>query len=200
MMPALLISMSSDSTWLAAAWICAALVTSSLSGVTRSSGWASGWRAQAYTRLAPLARASAASACPMPRLAPVTRTTLSSTVMPVAPVVSVATASQIGSGRQPLFEGLRSRCQRPGGGEIGPKRRRVGEPLEHRSLVGVGTEHFDRQRFVSGGDVVTALVGLGDLLAGQLVARDADHVALGVGVPCGQPQRRAPAEDGGLVG
>src|SRR5262245_10728353 len=82
-MPALLISMSSDSTWSAAAWICAVLVTSRLRGVTRSSGWASGWRVPAYTRLAPLARASAASACPMPRLAPVTRTVLSLMVMPV---------------------------------------------------------------------------------------------------------------------
>jgi alkylation response protein AidB-like acyl-CoA dehydrogenase len=30
-------------------------------GVTRLSGWGSGWRVPAYTRLAPLARASAAS-------------------------------------------------------------------------------------------------------------------------------------------
>src|SRR3954453_18007375 len=81
-------------------------------------------------------------------------------------------ASQIGSGHQPLFEGLRSRCQRPGGGKIGLKRRQVGEPLEHRSLVGVATKHFDRQRLVSCGDVVAVLVGLGDLLAGQLVASD----------------------------
>src|SRR6266702_8201433 len=109
----------------------------------------------------------------MPRLAPVTRTTLSCTVMPVAPVslgCRLNRASQIWLGRQPLLEGLRSGCQRPGGGKIGPKRRQVGEPTEHRSLVGVATEHVDRQRFVSGGDVVTALVGLGDLLAGQLVA------------------------------
>src|SRR5215469_4396475 len=80
-MPALLISMSSDSTWSAAAWICAVLVTSRLRGVTRSCGWGSGRRVPAYTRLAPLARASAASACPMPRLAPVTRTVLSFMVM-----------------------------------------------------------------------------------------------------------------------
>jgi hypothetical protein len=30
------------------------------------------------------------------------------------------------------------------------KRRRAGEPLEHRSLVDVTTEHFDRQRLVAG--------------------------------------------------
>src|SRR6266566_6641818 len=96
-MPALLIRMSSGPAWLAAAWTCAVLVTSSIRGVTRASGWARGWRVPASTRLAPLARASAASACPMPRLAPVTRTVLSFMVMPVAPVVF----GVIGRGGQP---------------------------------------------------------------------------------------------------
>ncbi|MGZ3506574.1 MAG: hypothetical protein ACXWNK_15550 [Vulcanimicrobiaceae bacterium] len=36
-----------------------------------------GWRVPAYTRVAPLRKASSTSACPMPRLAPVTRTALS---------------------------------------------------------------------------------------------------------------------------
>src|SRR5262249_31393781 len=86
-MPALLMRMSSDSTWQAAAWICAGLVTSRASGVMRRSGWASGWRVPAYTRPAPLARASSASARPMPRLAPVTSTVLAAMVICVPPVL-----------------------------------------------------------------------------------------------------------------
>src|SRR5260370_532145 len=82
--------MSSDPIWSAAAWICAALVTSRVTGVIRGSGWASGWRVPAYTRVAPLARASATSACPMPRLAPVTRTVLSSIVTMMTISFSVA--------------------------------------------------------------------------------------------------------------
>src|SRR5215510_12214663 len=65
---------SRDSTCSTAPWICAAFVTSRVRGVTRPSGWARGRRVPAYTRLAPLLRASSTSACPMPRLAPVTRT------------------------------------------------------------------------------------------------------------------------------
>src|ERR1017187_6726809 len=87
-MPALLIRTSRDSTAPAAAWICAGLVTSSITGVTRLSGWARGWRVAAYTRLAPLFRASAASACPIPRLDPVTRTVLPAIAISVPPVVS----------------------------------------------------------------------------------------------------------------
>src|ERR1035438_3460356 len=75
-MPALLMRMSRESTISAAAWICALLVTSRISGVTRASGCARAWRVPAYTRRAPLFRASLTSACPMPRLAPVTRTVL----------------------------------------------------------------------------------------------------------------------------
>src|SRR6266849_1444801 len=60
--------------------MCTALVTSRIRGVTRPSGWARGWRVPAYTRLAPRRRASLTSACPMPRLAPVTRTVLSAIV------------------------------------------------------------------------------------------------------------------------
>ena len=53
-----------------------------VSGVTRGLGSARGRRVPAYTRLAPLRRASSTSACPIPRLAPVIRT-----VLPVAPVL-----------------------------------------------------------------------------------------------------------------
>src|SRR5215472_15956102 len=79
-MPALLIRTSRDSTWPAARCTCAASVTSRASGVTRASGWARGWRVPAYTRVAPLRRASSTSARPMPRLPPVTRTVLSAIV------------------------------------------------------------------------------------------------------------------------
>src|SRR5215472_5859041 len=79
-MPALLIRTSRDSTWPAARCTCAGLVTSRVSGVTRASGWARGWRVPAYTRVAPLRRASSTSARPMPRLPPVTRTVLSAIV------------------------------------------------------------------------------------------------------------------------
>src|SRR6266487_5737490 len=51
--------------------------------MTRPSGWARGWRVPAYTRAAPLLRASPASARPMPRLAPVTSTALPAMVMSV---------------------------------------------------------------------------------------------------------------------
>src|SRR5262249_4193396 len=73
------------STRSAAAWICGALVTSRAIGATRASGWAEGRRVPAYTRFAPLLRASATSACPMPRLAPVTRTVLPAIAIAVAP-------------------------------------------------------------------------------------------------------------------
>jgi hypothetical protein len=45
------------------------------------SKWAKGWRVPAYTRFAPLLKASSTSACPMPRLAPVTKTALSAIVI-----------------------------------------------------------------------------------------------------------------------
>src|ERR1035441_237640 len=44
-----------------------------------------GWRVPAYTRLAPRDSASVTSACPMPRLAPVTRTVLPLIVMSAPP-------------------------------------------------------------------------------------------------------------------
>src|SRR2546430_4624049 len=52
-------------------------VTSRVRGVTRRSGWVKGWRVPANTRFAPRFKASSTSARPIPRLAPVTRTTLS---------------------------------------------------------------------------------------------------------------------------
>jgi hypothetical protein len=52
------------------------ILTSRVRGVTRPSGWARGRRVPAYTRVAPLLKASSTSACPMPRLAPVTRTVI----------------------------------------------------------------------------------------------------------------------------
>src|SRR5882757_3854227 len=73
--------MSSDSTLPTAARVCAGSVTSRVTGVTRPSTWARGRRVPAYTRFAPLRRASSTSACPIPRLAPVTRTVRSAIVM-----------------------------------------------------------------------------------------------------------------------
>src|SRR6266436_4140976 len=72
---------SRDSTLSTAPSVCAALVTSRVRGVTRPSAWAKGWRVPAYTRFAPLLKASSTSACPIPRLAPVTRTTRPSIVI-----------------------------------------------------------------------------------------------------------------------
>src|SRR5882672_4171077 len=57
---------------------------SSVSGVTRPSGWAKGFRVPAYTLLAPLLKASSTSALPMPRLAPVTRTALPAIIITVS--------------------------------------------------------------------------------------------------------------------
>src|SRR5229473_2426672 len=74
---------SRDSTLSTAPRVCAALVTSRVRGVTRPSKWVKGWRVPAYTRFAPLLKASSTSACPIPRLAPVTRTALSAIVMVV---------------------------------------------------------------------------------------------------------------------
>src|SRR5215475_127919 len=76
-MPALLTRTSRDPTPAAAARICAASVTSSISGVTRASACANGSRVPTYTSSALLFRASSTSARPMPRLPPVTRTVLS---------------------------------------------------------------------------------------------------------------------------
>src|SRR5215831_3247811 len=59
-----------------ARWICEKLVTSSVRGVTRPSECAKGWRVPAYTRFAPLLKASTTSALPMPRLAPVIKIVL----------------------------------------------------------------------------------------------------------------------------
>src|SRR6202041_1127893 len=84
-MPALLTRMSSAPMSRAAAWTCAASVTSRATGVTRGSGWVSGPRVPAYTRRAPRARASVTRACPMPRLAPVIRMVCSAMFTMVAP-------------------------------------------------------------------------------------------------------------------
>src|SRR5580700_8529176 len=75
-MPALLMRTSRDSTLSTAPLMCAALVTSRVRGVTRPSECAKGWRVPAYTRFAPLLKASSTSARPMPRLAPVIKTVL----------------------------------------------------------------------------------------------------------------------------
>ncbi len=89
--------------WLAAASICSALVTSRVSGVTRSSAWLQGRRVPAYTRFAPRARASSTSADPMPRLAPVTRTALSAMLV----MMTISFTSQV-TGRIPLPRRARS--------------------------------------------------------------------------------------------
>src|SRR5260370_13981479 len=52
------------------------LVTSKVRGVTRPSEWVKGWRVPAYTRLAPLFKASSTNARPMPRFAPVIKIVL----------------------------------------------------------------------------------------------------------------------------
>src|SRR6516164_5450245 len=57
---------------------------SSVSGVTRPSEWVKGCRVPAYTRFAPLLRASSTSDLPMPRLAPVTRTALFAMIITVS--------------------------------------------------------------------------------------------------------------------
>src|SRR5260370_29875543 len=49
--------------------------------MTRPPAWDNGCRVLAYTRRAPLLKASSTSACPIPRLAPVTRTVLPASVM-----------------------------------------------------------------------------------------------------------------------
>src|SRR5262249_52977049 len=64
-----------------AARICAGSVTSNINGTTRSSAHVSGWRVPAYTRCAPRPSASATSARPRPRLAPVTRIDLPAKVV-----------------------------------------------------------------------------------------------------------------------
>src|SRR5260370_19806520 len=73
---------SRDPAFSTAPLVCAVLVTSRVRGVTRPSKWTKGWRVPAYTRFAPLLKASSTSACPIPRLAPVTRTALSAIVIP----------------------------------------------------------------------------------------------------------------------
>src|SRR5262245_40627103 len=74
--PALLLRTSSDSISCAARAIWAALVTSSVTNVTRGSAISRPPRTPAYTRAAPRTRASFTSARPIPRLAPVIRTDL----------------------------------------------------------------------------------------------------------------------------
>jgi len=128
-------------------------------------GGGTGSRAPAYTCFAPRARASAASACPMPALAPVTRTAL--------PAIAMRVASQIGLRSSATVRSLRSRAPTPwwrrdrpempaGGANHSNHRRWSASPAS--TSIGSGS--------YAGGDVVTALVGLGDLLAGQLVAGD----------------------------
>src|SRR5260221_10470583 len=77
---------SRDSTLSTAPSVCAALVTSRVRGVTRRSKWAKGWRVPAYTRFAPLLKASSTSACPIPRFPPVTTTCLFVRLIVSAPV------------------------------------------------------------------------------------------------------------------
>ena len=64
-------------------WICDALVTSSLSAVTRSSAISIGPRLPANTLFAPRRMASLTSARPMPRFAPVIRTVLFAMSIPL---------------------------------------------------------------------------------------------------------------------
>src|SRR6266481_499946 len=75
-MPALLMRTSSVSTSSTARWICEPLVTSSVRGVTRSSGCCRAPRVPAYTFFAPRRSASSRRARPIPRLAPVIKTDL----------------------------------------------------------------------------------------------------------------------------
>src|SRR5258708_12122776 len=77
---------SRESTLATAPRICSALVTSRVRGVTRRSKWAKGWRVPAYTRFAPLLKASSTSACPIPRFPPVTTTCLFVRLIVSAPV------------------------------------------------------------------------------------------------------------------
>src|SRR5947207_13531474 len=86
-MPALLTRTSSEPTCSVARAICIALVTSSVSGVTRGSAISRPPRTPAYTRSAPRRSASLTSARPMPRLAPVIKTVLFAMFIP-SPVVS----------------------------------------------------------------------------------------------------------------
>src|ERR1022692_49285 len=125
-MPALLMRMSRELTVPAASWICAALVTSRVSGVTRPSGWVRGTRVPAYTRSASLLSASSASAWPMPRLAPVTRIVLPVMIMPVpSVVVGDHDASRLRPGTHALLalpllqhlEDVSGRVLEPGGDE-----------------------------------------------------------------------------------
>src|SRR5215471_6863042 len=94
-MPALLMRTSRVPTSSTARWICEKLVTSSVRGVTRPSECARGWRVPAYTRFAPLLKASSTSAWPMPRLAPVIKMSLSPIV-----VMVVQTPTDAGSERR----------------------------------------------------------------------------------------------------
>src|SRR5713226_3507242 len=81
-MPALLMRTSSVSTSSTARWICEALVTSSVRGVTRLSECCSALRVPAYTLFAPRLSASVTSARPIPRLAPVIKTVLFAMFIP----------------------------------------------------------------------------------------------------------------------
>src|SRR6266545_5299343 len=105
--------MSRDSTLSTAASVCAALVTSKVSGVTRRSGWAKGWRVPAYTRVAPLLKASSTSACPRPRLAPVTRTALPSIAIAFALMTASLSCESLS-----LVEGLASTRRRSREGDL----------------------------------------------------------------------------------
>src|SRR6516164_10698704 len=135
-MPALLIRMSRASTCPAAAWICAALVTSRAIGVTRASGWARDRRVPAYTRFAPLLRASATSACPMPRVAPVTRTVLPAIVIALLPY-GVGSAPP---GWRPLIQTRRIPQNRRGPGCVLPRF------LAARAVPGSGAVRLRRGR------------------------------------------------------
>src|SRR4029077_19822007 len=76
---------------------------------------ANGSRVPAYTRFAPLRRASSTSACPIPRLAPVTRTALSVIVIDPPVVVRVWPSPHWASGCREIerrFSGGRDVCTR----------------------------------------------------------------------------------------
>src|SRR5260370_2447530 len=75
-MPALLMRTSSVSSSSSAHWICEPVVTSSVRGVTRSSGCCRAAPVHVYAFVAPRRSASSRRARPIPRLAPVIKTDL----------------------------------------------------------------------------------------------------------------------------
>src|ERR1035438_10506470 len=139
-MPALLMRMSRDSTSPAAALICASLVTSRTSGVTRASGCARASRVPAYTRRAPLFRASLTSACPMPRLAPVTRTVL--------PVIVISAPCRYGPSAYPGSHRPADLGQRLADFLFERRLPRTGDTTDNHHAI-AGAEHMADSRFLS---------------------------------------------------